>query len=101
MRLTDHQAAEIRRAAARHFGADAEVRLFGSRVDDSRRGGDIDLYVETDLRDPDDVFRREIAMLVDLNLALGEQKIDLVVRRRGQTDELPIHRVARDTGVRL
>ena len=101
MRLTPHQRAEIRSAVARLFGADAEVRLFGSRTDDSKRGGDIDLYVETDLTDTEQIFRQEMALLVDLNLALGEQKIDLVVRQRGQSAELPIHRVARETGVRL
>lgn len=101
MRLSAHQVAEIRSAVVRHFGPGAEVRLFGSRADDRKRGGDIDLYIETDMADPDQVFRREMAVLVDLNLALGEQKIDLVVRRRGQTEELPIHRVARETGIRL
>ena len=101
MRLNEPQLAAIRGAVTRHFGADAEVRLFGSRADDSKRGGDIDLYVETDVADADQIFRREMALLVELNLALGEQKIDLVVRQRGQGAELPIHRVARDTGVRL
>jgi len=101
VRLTPHQQVEIRSAVARLFGADAEVRLFGSRTDDNKRGGDIDLYVETDLADTEQIFRQEMALLVDLNLALGEQKIDLVVRQRGKSAELPIHRVARETGVRL
>lgn len=101
MRLTERESNEIRTAVRRHFGAGAEVRLFGSRADDSKRGGDIDLYVETDLADSDQIFRSEMALLVDLNLNLGEQKIDLVVRRRGEAPSLPIHRVAKETGVLL
>ena len=45
MRLTPTQATIIREAVHRHFGEDADVRLFGSRTDDSKRGGDIDLYL--------------------------------------------------------
>lgn len=41
MRLTDQQHATIRSIATETFGAGAGVWLFGSRVDDSKRGGDI------------------------------------------------------------
>ncbi len=44
MRLTPRQQQIIREAARDVFGTEARVWLFGSRVDDSRRGGDIDLY---------------------------------------------------------
>ena len=37
MRLTDHQIESIRATVAEVFGADAEVWLFGSRVDDQQR----------------------------------------------------------------
>ena len=46
MRLTPDEAAAIGRAAREAFGPDAIVRLFGSRLDDARRGGDIDLHVQ-------------------------------------------------------
>ena len=48
MRLTPTQHQQILQATRLNFGANANVWLFGSRVDDSRRGGDVDLYVETD-----------------------------------------------------
>lgn len=35
------------------FGAASNVWLFCSRVDDNLRGGDIDLYIEPELQDPD------------------------------------------------
>jgi predicted nucleotidyltransferase len=96
MRLTTLEQQTIRDAALRHFGARA--RLFGSRVDDSKRGGDIDLYIEAQLS-PEDAFAREMNMAADLYLALGERKIDIVVNH-GYL-ELPIYAVARQQGVWL
>ena len=43
MRLDEKEQRIIREGAEQFFGADAVVRLFGSRVADDRRGGDIDL----------------------------------------------------------
>lgn len=76
--MSDRERRAIREAVARHFGADAQVLLFGSRTDDARRGGDIDLYVETDLA-PADANRAKLLTIADIQLAIGEQKIDLVV----------------------
>ena len=46
MRLTPDQRQLIKQAAAELAGPTARVHLFGSRVDDQQRGGDIDLLVE-------------------------------------------------------
>ena len=48
MRLTDEQVLTIKNIALTNFGAHAKLKLFGSRLDDSKRGGDIDLLVEAD-----------------------------------------------------
>lgn len=48
MRLDSQHIAAIKRLAVEQFGAGARVRLFGSRVDDAARGGDVDLLVELD-----------------------------------------------------
>ena len=47
MRLSADQARVILSCVRQQFGADAQVKLFGSRLDDSLRGGDVDLLVET------------------------------------------------------
>jgi UDP-N-acetyl-D-galactosamine dehydrogenase len=36
----------IRQRIHQHLGASAAIWLFGSRIDDRKRGGDVDLYVE-------------------------------------------------------
>ena len=56
MRLTPTEQQIIRTASLRCFGV--PPRLFGSRTDDARRGGDIDLYIEADLS-PQEAFERE------------------------------------------
>jgi len=49
MRLTEFEKKEIKHAVEKNFGTEIDVYLFGSRIDDSLKGGDIDLYIETDL----------------------------------------------------
>lgn len=46
MRLTDHQTQAIRQLALQVAGSHARVRVFGSRLDDTARGGDLDLMLE-------------------------------------------------------
>lgn len=101
MRLSTEQIDVIRHAARNAFGSDASVRLFGSRTDDSARGGDIDLYIETVLADANAVVRAETAFLAELYRLLGEQKIDLLVDYPARTLRPPIFDIARRTGVPL
>ncbi|MEX1057389.1 MAG: nucleotidyltransferase domain-containing protein [Natronospirillum sp.] len=101
MRLTAEQRHIIQTAVNSHFGTDCELWLFGSRVDDNRKGGDIDLYIEIDDMDASDLVDHRLALLRDLHRALGEQKIDLVIKRASRGVELPIYQIVRETGVRL
>lgn len=92
MRLTDEERQTIREAALRHFGA--APRLFGSRLDDHRQGGDIDLLIETHLP-PEQALGRQLELLADLWLALGERKIDVLL---DDGRDLPVLRHARQQG---
>jgi predicted nucleotidyltransferase len=47
MRLTPVQIHTIKSTAQGVLGEGVQVTLFGSRVDDAAKGGDVDLYVET------------------------------------------------------
>lgn len=99
MRLTDEQRRAVRQEVDRVFGRETVVRLFGSRVDDDARGGDIDLYIETE-GSPREILDRELDLQARLVHRLGERKIDIVVHPRDQPPR-PIDEHARRTGVRL
>jgi predicted nucleotidyltransferase len=47
VRLTVTQNKLICETAEKYFGSDVHVWLFGSRVNDNAKGGDIDLYIES------------------------------------------------------
>ena len=95
MRLTPDQAQGIRQRIHSHMGEHARIWLFGSRVDDSRHGGDVDLYVEPETA-PDLTARlqckSELADALDL-------KVDLIVQQPGR--DLSIYRIAKHSGVPL
>ena len=48
MRLTQEQIRLIAQTVSRWAGEGVEVYLFGSRLNDQARGGDVDLLVESD-----------------------------------------------------
>lgn len=81
MRLNLQQRAAIKAAAREVFGADAVVRLFGSRVDDARAGGDIDLHVEADPARAD--VDHEVRFRALVWKTLDEPQIDVVLAARG------------------
>ena len=50
--------------------------FFGSRADDTKKGGDIDLYLV--IQDHTDLFQKKIKFLSKIKRELGDQKIDIV-----------------------
>jgi len=100
LRLTQHQIQTIKQATTDIFGPEAQVWLFGSRVDDSKRGGDIDLYLELPKTDKKEQKRLETRFWIRLQRALGERRIDVVTHQVG-THPGPIQEQARQTGIQL
>jgi predicted nucleotidyltransferase len=94
MRLTDQQAQLIKNRVRRYFGANTKVWLFGSRVDDGRKGGDVDLYIEPEFADLTSELKCKIDLEDDLDL-----HVDLVINLTGKDD--PIYGIAKNEGIRL
>jgi predicted nucleotidyltransferase len=100
VRLPENVIAAITKIFLEYFLPGDKIWLFGSRVDLGKRGGDIDLYVETNLESTLAV-RAQISFLSELKLKIGDQKIDLVLHLLSSDYELPIYEIAKKEGVRL
>ncbi|AMD00464.1 nucleotidyltransferase domain-containing protein [Halomonas chromatireducens] len=99
MRLTDTQRQTIQHIVHEELGESATVKLFGSRLDDTARGGDIDLYVE--LEEPIEHPAQLSARLsVRIMRAMQGRKVDVLLSAPNLSEQA-IHRMAREQGVRL
>ena len=78
MRLSDTDIAVIRTLVRVRFGPDSRIWLFGSRLDDNARGGDVDLYVEPSEVTEDNLFLTRQGLRHELERRL-RQPVDLVV----------------------
>lgn len=76
MRLSKREIEAILQVAEDIYGTDVKVYLFGSRVDDSRRGGDIDLLVRTTSAKKGILDR--VRMAARIKSLIGDQKIDII-----------------------
>ena len=80
MRL-DKEQVEFIVGTIRELDPEARVYLFGSRVSDEARGGDIDLLVlSSDLK-----YRDKLIIRSQLKEGLGNRKIDLIITESPQT----------------
>jgi hypothetical protein len=101
MRLTPHQLSSIQNVFKTIFLPTDNMWLFGSRVDDNKKGGDIDLYIETQYDNDAIIATKKIQFLVELKKKIGEQKIDVIINPIPLTRMLPIYQEARQHGVLL
>ncbi len=99
MRLTHEQQVVICSASAEIFGKEVGVWLFGSRVDDSKRGGDIDILL--DIHEPVNnpaLLAAQFAARIT-RLMLG-RKVDVLLHAPNLL-HLPIHDIAFREGKKL
>lgn len=101
MRLSPKQKNAICDNVLKNFGKTAHVWLFGSRVDDTKLGGDIDLYIESEQQNAMELVDAKLSFLASLHQQIGDQKIDVVIKRSNTPHDEAIYHIARKTGVQL
>lgn len=99
MRLNQRQIETIRRVVRETAGEDAEVYLFGSRLLDEERGGDVDLLVNIP-RAVDNPALLIARLEARIFRALDGRKVDVILKAPN-LKQLPIHEVALAQGRRL
>ncbi len=77
MRLNEFQIEVINKLARKHFGEGATVYLFGSRADEDKKGGDIDLFI-TNKEEKRLNSEAKVQFLAELKIKIGDRKIDVV-----------------------
>lgn len=80
MRLKSEDIKAIKDVAKTIFGETATIWLFGSRTDDQKMGGDIDLLIHYDQEfSGKEKYQLKIMFLVQLKKIIGDQKIDVLI----------------------
>lgn len=74
MRLTKEEIVSIKQVAL-SLDPNAKVYVLGSRLDDSKKGGDIDLLIESEILNRVSL----LSFASELDRSLGSKKIDLVL----------------------
>ena len=95
MRITEHEKNAII-DAVQSADPSAKVWLFGSRVDDNKKGGDIDIAIFSEKIDKDIMQKIQVRRFICDRI--GEQKIDIVTTNTGKE---AIFRLAVAEGIQL
>lgn len=96
MRLTDNQTQIIRQLASQVAGSHSRVRVFGSRLDDTAKGGDLDIMLE--LKEPvENPALMAAQMATKVSRAMHGRKVDVLISAPNLL-RLPIHDIAFNEG---
>lgn len=99
MRLSTRQIRQLKHLAVEEAGPDASLRLFGSRLDDVLKGGDVDLLLQV----PTAIVRPAVLagrVAARASRLLQGRKVDVLLVAPN-LERLPIHEVALRDGVKL
>lgn len=99
MRISKTDIEQIKKIIAKKMNGNYSVRLFGSRLDDTKKGGDVDLLIES--RYPIErpaLLSAEIA--VQIERYFEGRKTDILLLAPN-LKKMPVHEVALQEGVIL
>ncbi|QWK19824.1 MAG: nucleotidyltransferase domain-containing protein [Hydrogenobacter thermophilus] len=94
VRLSKEEVETIKSIVKKYDPA-AEILIFGSRTDLTKRGGDIDMLIVSGKID----YRIRRKIRVDLQLALGDRKVDLIITDDPEKNEFT--KIAYKYGVKI
>ena len=81
MRLSTYEIRSIKDTFQKVF-KDGKIYLFGSRVDESKKGGDIDLFLDLPYKlETRELLDKKSQFKLSLYEKIGEQKIDVVISK--------------------
>ena len=86
MRITNEQSKFIVDSVHHYIDDKAKIWLFGSRCDDLKKGGDIDIYIESETIDSP--LLKRINLKIALEKLFEEQKIDIRNYSKGLLREI-------------
>lgn len=93
MRVSDYEV-QVIKDVINYMDSNSQIYLFGSRTDDAKKGGDIDLLILSER------LNQSHASVIKYKMCeiLGDQKIDVVIEK---DDSKPFTRIALKEGIRL
>ncbi len=97
MRLYENQIKKIVNLAKEYFGEEIKLYLFGSRTNNSLKGGDIDLMLESNEHID---MKIKIEFLSKIFKYITERKIDLIIFDRNSKKN-EIYEIAKKEGIAL
>ncbi|WP_029522449.1 nucleotidyltransferase domain-containing protein [Persephonella sp. KM09-Lau-8] len=95
VRLSQNEIKIIKNLAKEIFGENSKVYIFGSRADLSKKGGDIDILIETDKKTS---LQEELKFLAQIEIKGIERKVDLIVKNPYKKEK-SIFKEAKEKGV--
>ena len=97
MRLTADIQNKLIKYSQYYFGKKSHLYLFGSRVYDEKKGGDIDLFLEAT---KEIELHVQLAFLRDIYTNVTQRKVDLVIKTPEKKDR-NIYHTAKSEGLML
>jgi len=96
MRLTQNEIEIIKKSILKYI-KDAKIFLFGSRVYHDKKGGDIDIFVETNHSVS---LSQKIKILADIEIDGISRKVDLLIKEKNSSNQ-SIFDTAKKEGILL
>ena len=102
MRLTDEEADQLVTSIGSYAQKSGKLYLYGSRADDEKKGGDIDLLLIVSSIETSHAFNKiKYIILTDIKEVVGDQRIDLSILTEEEVNASPFFRLALSTSVLL